>query len=143
MNQEKIGMFIAECRKEKNLTQKDLADKLGITDKAVSKWENGRCMPDISSLQALTSVLGITINELLAGERITEEDTEEKSEENIFALLKKINKTNTRLQKILLCLMSVFAVIGAILFNFEIGYSAIFITLTLIMGLILCKTLDQ
>ncbi len=142
MNQEKIGKFIAECRKERNLTQKELAEKLGVTDKAISKWENGRCMPDISLLKSLTSELGITINELLAGERIIEEDMEEKSEENIFALLKKINKTYTRLQKILLCLMIVSAVIASILFNFEIGYSVIFFTLTLILGLILCKTID-
>ncbi len=142
MNQEKIGMFIAECRKEKNLTQKDLAEKLGVTDKAISKWENGRCMPDISSLQTLTSELGITINELLSGEKIVEEEKEEKSEENIFALLKKVNKTYTRLQKILLCLMLVSAVTGSVLFNFGIGYSAVFITLTLILGLILCKTID-
>lgn len=142
MNQEKIGKFIAECRKERNLTQKELAEKLGVTDKAISKWENGRCMPDISLLKSLTSELGITINELLAGERIIEEDMEEKSEENIFALLKKINKTYTRLQKILLCLMIVSAVIASILFNFGIGYSVIFFTLTLILGLILCKTID-
>lgn len=71
MNQEKIGKFITECRKQKNLTQNELADKLGITDKAISKWENGRCMPDISLLEELCSILGVTINELLSGERNT------------------------------------------------------------------------
>ena len=73
MNQEKIGKFIAECRKKKKMTQQELADKLGITDKAISKWENGRCMPDISILEPLTEELGITINELIKGERIQKE----------------------------------------------------------------------
>lgn len=69
MNQEKIGKFITECRKDKNLTQNELANKLGITDKAISKWENGRCMPDISLLKELCLTLGVSINELLSGER--------------------------------------------------------------------------
>ena len=76
MNQEKIGKFITECRKLKNLTQNELADKLGITDKAISKWENGRCMPDVSLLEELCSILGVTINELLSGERNTKNSSD-------------------------------------------------------------------
>lgn len=76
MNQEKIGKFITECRKQKNLTQNELADKLGITDKAISKWENGRCMPDISLLEELCSILDVTINELLSGERNTKNSSD-------------------------------------------------------------------
>ena len=68
MNQEKIGRFIAELRKEKNMTQVDLANKLGITDRAVSKWENGRGMPDLSLLLPLCDTLNISVNELLSGE---------------------------------------------------------------------------
>ena len=65
MNQEKIGKFIAELRKEKKLTQQDLADKLGVTDRAVSHWENGRRLPDYSLLKDISKELNISINELL------------------------------------------------------------------------------
>lgn len=77
MDQERIGRFITECRKEKKLTQSELADKLGITDKAISKWENGRCMPDISLLKELCSILGVSINELLSGERNPKNSSDE------------------------------------------------------------------
>lgn len=66
MNQEKTGAFIAKRRKELNLTQKELADKLGITDRAVSKWETGRCMPDLSLLQPLSRILKVSVNDLLS-----------------------------------------------------------------------------
>lgn len=66
MNQEKIGNFILELRKEKNMTQQELADKIGVTDKAISKWENGRGMPDLSLMKPLCKELGITINELIS-----------------------------------------------------------------------------
>ena len=62
MDQERIGKFIAECRKERKLTQLQLAEKLGVTDRSVSKWENGRCMPDLSLMKPLCNELGITIN---------------------------------------------------------------------------------
>ena len=84
MDQQKIGAFIARRRKELNLTQKELADKLGITDRAVSKWENGRCMPDLSLLQPLSRTLGTGVNDLLSGEIIPEEKVREKSERNIM-----------------------------------------------------------
>ena len=70
MNQIKIGRFIAECRKKENLTQMQLAEKLNITDKAVSKWERGIAMPDASLMLDLCSILGISVNELLSGEKI-------------------------------------------------------------------------
>lgn len=85
MNQERIGAFIARLRAEKNLTQKDLGQRLGVTDKAVSKWENGRCMPDILLLKPLCAALGITINELLNGER---DVSESKTDENLIKILK-------------------------------------------------------
>ena len=68
MNQEKIGKFILELRKEKNMTQMELAEKIGVTDRAISKWENGRGMPDLSLLFPLCKELGVTINDLLSGE---------------------------------------------------------------------------
>ncbi len=91
MNQEQIGKFIAQQRKEKNLTQEELAEKLGITKNAVSKWERGLCLMDMSLLKPLSILLGVSINELLAGEKIEEKDIEKKSEENIIKLTELVN----------------------------------------------------
>ena len=74
MDQKKIGKFILELRKENNMTQQDLANKIGVTDRAISKWENGRGMPDLSLMKPLCKELGITINELISGERITKKE---------------------------------------------------------------------
>lgn len=91
MEQEKVGRFIAELRKEKGLTQKNLAAKINVTDKAVSKWECGYCFPDNSVMQPLCDELGITINELLSGERLTSADYNKKAEENIMTLISENN----------------------------------------------------
>ncbi len=77
MNQEKIGKFIQEMRKEKNITQKELAEKLGVTDKTVSRWENGHYLPDISLFESLCSIVEIDVSELLKGERISKIDKED------------------------------------------------------------------
>ncbi len=74
MNQEKIGKFIAELRKEKNMTQAELAEKMGVTDKSISRWENGKTMPDISMLNILANELNCTIQELLNGRKMTKEE---------------------------------------------------------------------
>ena len=87
MNQVKIGKFIAECRKAKKLTQYELAQKLNITDKAISKWENGRCMPDISLLELLCNELDVSINDLIQGKKLTEEEQKEYSNKNVFSIL--------------------------------------------------------
>ena len=87
MNQEKIGKFIANLRKEKNMTQQDLAKKLGVTDRAISKWENGRGLPDYSLLQDLCDTLSISINELFSGEKLSKEDYKTKAEENMSKLI--------------------------------------------------------
>ena len=141
MDQEKIGKFIAECRKEKGMTQEQLAEKLGVTDKAISKWENGRCMPDISSLQPLTEELSITINELLSGERITQDKYIERSDENMFELLRKVIEMENRTQKILLCLFIASMIISAVLFNFGSLWGEIGIVITMVLGIILIKSL--
>ena len=87
MNQIKIGAFISECRKAKGLTQNQLAEKLGITDKAVSKWETGRSMPDLSLFTSLCNFLDITLNELLAGEHIKEEELREKTDKVLMEVI--------------------------------------------------------
>ena len=86
MDQKKIGAFIARRRKELDMTQKELAEKLGITDRAVSKWENGRSMPDLSLLQPLSHVLKIDVNDLLNGAIISEDTYRKKSGENLISL---------------------------------------------------------
>ena len=88
MDQEKIGKFIAECRKEKGLTQVQLAEKLGTTDKSISKWENGVCLPDSSLYEPLCNILEITINELFAGKKIKDEDYKKVADENLIKMLK-------------------------------------------------------
>ena len=92
MDQEKIGKFIAELRKEKNITQEQLAEKLGVTSKSISRWENGRTMPDYTLLKDLCNELDININELLSGEKIKGNDYINKSEENLIKLRKQIDK---------------------------------------------------
>lgn len=83
MKQIEVGAFITQCRKEKKLTQAQLAEKLNITDRAVSKWETGKSMPDSSIMLELCEILGITVNELLMGEREKRESYEEKGDENL------------------------------------------------------------
>ena len=87
MNQEKIGKFIAKLRKQKNMTQQELAKKLGVTDRAISKWENGRGLPDYSLLQNLCDALSVSINELFSGEKISKENYKKKAEENMSKLI--------------------------------------------------------
>lgn len=96
MDQKKIGAFIAQCRKEKNLTQMQLAELLEITNQAVSKWENGRGMPDMTLLQPLCDVLGISLNELFSGEHISAEEYKGKAEENISKLFKEKQIANLK-----------------------------------------------
>ena len=86
MNQEKIGKFISECRKEKQLTQEQLAVQLGVTSKSISKWENGNCLPDASKYKSLCEILGITVNELFSGERLSSE-TEDEAKDYLVDLL--------------------------------------------------------
>ena len=86
MNQEHIGKFIAKQRKLKELTQEELAEKLGITKNAVSKWERGLCLMDMSLLKPLSEILEVSVNDILAGEIIEDKDIEKKSEENIIKL---------------------------------------------------------
>ena len=93
MNQEKIGRFIAESRNQVRLTQKELAEKIGISDKTISKWECGKSLPDISYLDTLCRSLDISMNELVSGERLSETNYSVKAEENIMFLMKENEKT--------------------------------------------------
>ncbi len=94
MNQIKIGKFIADCRKKASLTQMQLAEKLGITDKAISKWERGISMPDTSLMLQLCDILGISVNELLSGGRITMENKNQKNEQLLLDMAREMERKN-------------------------------------------------
>ena len=111
MDQLKIGRFIAECRKKANLTQMQLSEKLGITDKAVSKWERGIAMPDTSIMLALCDILGISVNELLSGEKINMENNEQKNEQLLLDMAKEIERKNKTIWTAMWAIMTV-SIIG-------------------------------
>ena len=94
MDQIKIGKFIASCRKEVGMTQAVLAEKLRISDRAVSKWETGKSMPDSGIMLELCELLNINVNELLSGEKIMTETYNKKAEENLLAMKKEVDEKN-------------------------------------------------
>ena len=111
MNQIDTGKFISSCRKEKGLTQAQLAEKLNITDRAVSKWETGKCMPDSSIMLELCNILDITVNELLSGERRETNTYEEKVVENLIELKRK-DENNMKKNTIISIVYTITMVIG-------------------------------
>ena len=112
VDQIKIGKFIAECRKNVGLTQMQLAEKLNITDRAVSKWENGRSMPDSSVMLALCKELKISVSDLLSGEIVTVENYNEKMEKNLLEMAKQKETADKRL----LTLEIVFGIVSCAIF---------------------------
>lgn len=121
MDQEKIGKFISKCRKEKNITQSELAEKLGVTDRSISNWETGKNMPDLSLFRPLCELLNISINELLSGEKINKEEYQSKFEENIINTIsysnKKIEQKNKIIGLILLMFGVLLSTLGLMAFN--------------------------
>ena len=103
MDQIKIGRFIAETRKSKNLTQKQLAEKLSISDKTVSKWECGKGLPDVSIMLDLCEELQITVNDLLTGESVSKIDYQKKAEENMMNLMKENQENKKRMILSVIC----------------------------------------
>ena len=114
MNQVKVGKFIAECRKNNNLTQKQLAEKLNITDRAISKWENGRSLPDSSIMLELCDILKINVNDLLNGEVVLVDNYKEKSEKLILEMAKQKEEADRRLLflEIVIGVFSVIVLLG-------------------------------
>ena len=100
MDQIKIGKFIAECRKKNNLTQMQLAEKLNITDRAISKWENGKAMPDSSIMLDLCNELKISVNELLSGEVIKMDSYNEKIEQNLIDMVKQKEESDRKMLRL-------------------------------------------
>lgn len=140
MDQIKIGKFIAECRKAKSLTQVQLAEKLNITDRAVSKWETGKALPDSSIMLELCGILGITVNDLLNGERISSENYTQKVEAQMLELLRQTEQSGKQLDRYnnlsqtALTIISFFALIVLLFVPDEkMGISIIGVCLGLIM----------
>ena len=100
MDQIKIGKFIASCRKEEGMTQAELAEKLGISDRAVSKWETGKSMPDSGIMLELCGFLKINVNELLSGERIMAEFYNKQLEDNLLAMKREVEERDRRALKL-------------------------------------------
>ena len=131
MDQEKIGKFIAKLRKDKNMTQEELAERLGVNSRSVSRWENGKCMPDLSLLVPLSKELDTNVNDLMSGEAIDKKDYQEKFEENVVDMVSNVAK-HTRfsnlLSNIFLGIIIVFTIcftgyIFFVNFSFKVGYN--------------------
>jgi len=140
MNQKQIGKFISKNRKIKKLTQRELAEKLGVTEKSVSNWENGRNMPDVSLFNPLCQELNITINELLSGEKLNEENYPNKFEENMLNTLKYTNKKINLSYNIIAITLLTFGILIIItamtIFPSESSWGSIYSVFGLILSLI-------
>ena len=139
MDQEKIGKFIQETRKKKKITQQELANKLGVSDRTVGNWENGRNMPDLSLFKPICDELDITVNELLSGEK-TNKESLEKYEENIINTIdlstKKINITRNNLGIILIAVGVILSLTAMTMFPSESSWGSIYSIFGAIISLI-------
>lgn len=111
MTSKECGNFISELRKEKKLTQKELAEKINVTDKAVSRWETGKGYPDVTSLVSLSDYFGVSANELLAGKRLAVEDIKETADENLISVIKQVQKNKKQQNLQVAVYTSVFIVV--------------------------------
>lgn len=141
MDQIMIGRFIAEERKRKGYTQNILSEKLGISDKTISKWERGNGFPEVSLLIPLCSELDITVNELLSGERVSEEQYRKKAEENMVNLVKEAQENKKKI--ILSIMVGILTIIAAVplfivagMFDMSTGVRITFIAIGLVVVVI-------
>ena len=118
MDQIKIGKFISKCRKENNMTQENLAEKLGVNSRSVSRWETGKCMPDISLLENLCNELGISINELIKGNKIMTNNIKIDTDKNLKESLIEINKTKKTAKCLKIILIAISSFILFIILDF-------------------------
>ena len=140
MNQEKIGKFIAECRKKKNMTQQELSEKLGVSDRTVGNWENGRNMPDLSLFKPLCNELDISLNDLMSGEKVNEKEYYEKLEENIMNTIdysnKKIENRNNFIGLIFIIFGILISITAIAIFPSESSWGGIYSIFGAIVSLI-------
>lgn len=141
MDQIKIGGFIAEERKRKGYTQKILSEKLGISDKTISKWERGNGFPEVSLLIPLCSELDITVNELLSGQRVSEEQYRKKAEENMVNLVKEAQENKKKI--ILSVMVGILTILAAVplfmvagMFDMRTGVRITFIVIGIVVMII-------
>ncbi len=133
MDQKQIGLFIAQLRREKNLTQEQLGERVGVTNKTVSRWENGNYMPDLATLQILCAELDVSVNELLSGRRLEEEEFRQKADENLLCTMQQM-KAMRRLKSV----SQFFASAGvgflcAVAINPDIGRRIVTLTVAVLM----------
>jgi len=140
VNQERIGKFILECRKNKKLTQLELAEKLGVTDKSISNWENGRNMPDLSLFKPLCDTLEISINDLISGEKVSKDKYQDKFEENLINTInyttKKIIEKNNIIGLLLIIFGVLLATTAMTIFPSESSWGSIYSVLGAIISLL-------
>ena len=138
MDQIKIGRFIATCRKEQNLTQLQLAEKLSITDRAVSKWENGKTMPDSAIMLELCDVLNITVNDLLNGEKLSVEAYNKKTEEKLVEMIQEKEQSDRLLQstRFWIILMDMLFTAVIMLMLWEVEFSPVGLLVLYIVSLV-------
>lgn len=140
MNQEKIGKFIAECRRKKNMTQQELAEKLGVSDRTIGNWENGRNMPDLSLFKPLCDELDISLNDLMSGEVVKSKEYQEKLEENIINTISYTNKKLENKNNIIGLLLIIFGVLISLsaiaIFPSESSWGAIYSVFGAIISLL-------
>ena len=140
MNQEKIGKFIASCRKQKNITQQELAEKLGVSDRTIGNWENGRNMPDLSLFKPLCKELDISLNDFLSGEVVSKGEYQERLEENIINTIEYTNKQikdRNHLIGIILIIFGVLISVSAVaIFPSESSWGSIYSVFGAIISLI-------
>ena len=117
MDTQKIGKFLKELRKENNMTQEQLGERIGVTNKTVSRWETGNYMTPIESLKLLSDIYQISINEILSGERLTQENYQEAAEDNLTSALEKMESKEKTFEKTMFIIMGITCVIAiAIMF---------------------------
>ena len=143
MNQEKIGKFIAQNRKAKHITQSELAEKLGVTDRAISNWENGKNMPDLSLFKPLCDILDISINELISGEKISTKQYNEKLEENFINTIDYIDKRNSKSNDIKNIIILIIGILGIALSRFIINDNELENYITVICMILSIYSLKQ
>ena len=140
MDQEKIGKFIASCRRKKNITQQELAEKLGVSDRTIGNWENGRNMPDLSLFKPLCNELDITLNDLMSGEKVNEKEYQEKLEENIINTInytnKKIKNRNNLIGLILIIFGVLISITAVAIFPSESSWGSIYSVFGAIVSLV-------
>ena len=140
MKQEKKGKFIASCRKQKNITQQELAEKLGVSDRTIGNWENGRNMPDLSLFKPLCKELDISLNDFLSGEVVSKGEYQERLEENIINTIdytsKKIKDRNHLIGLILIIFGVLIAVSAVAIFPSESSWGSIYSVFGAIISLI-------